>query len=59
MLPVSILEKVAVADTDRPKLTDKMMASGRISEAMIVSTCNRVEVYTVVDAFHGALVDGR
>jgi len=53
--PVSILEKVAVADTDRPKLTDKMMASGRISEAMIVSTCNRVEVYTVVDAFHGAL----
>ncbi|MBM7459777.1 glutamyl-tRNA reductase [Rhodococcus coprophilus] len=53
--PVSILEKVAVADTDRPKLTDKMMASDRISEAMIVSTCNRVEVYTVVDAFHGAL----
>lgn len=53
--PVSILEKVAVAETDRPKLTDKMMSSGRISEAMIVSTCNRVEVYTVVDAFHGAL----
>lgn len=50
-----MLEKVAVADTDRPKLTDKMLASDRISEAMIVSTCNRVEVYAVVDAFHGAL----
>ncbi|MEE2033585.1 glutamyl-tRNA reductase [Rhodococcus chondri] len=55
--PVSVLEKVAVADTDRPKLTDKMMASAHISEAMIVSTCNRVEVYTVVDAFHGALAE--
>ncbi|MEZ5153333.1 glutamyl-tRNA reductase [Rhodococcus zopfii] len=55
--PVSVLEKVAVTDTDRPKLTDKMMSSGHISEAMIVSTCNRVEIYAVVDAFHGALAD--
>ena len=50
-----MLEKVAVTDTDRPKLTDKMLASDKISEAMIVSTCNRVEIYAVVDAFHGAL----
>ncbi len=50
-----MLEKVAVTDTDRPKLTDKMLASERISEVMIVSTCNRVEIYAVVDAFHGAL----
>jgi len=50
-----VLEKVAVTDTDRPKLTDKMLASDKISEAMIVSTCNRVEIYAVVDAFHGAL----
>ncbi|WP_226436556.1 glutamyl-tRNA reductase [Rhodococcus yananensis] len=55
--PVSVLEKVAVADTDRPKLTDKMMASDHISEVMIVSTCNRVEIYAVVDAFHGALAE--
>lgn len=55
--PVPILERVAVADTDRPKLTDKMMASDHISEAMIVSTCNRIEIYAVVDAFHGALSD--
>ncbi|MFE3291067.1 glutamyl-tRNA reductase [Rhodococcus sp. NPDC059234] len=53
--PVSILEKVAVGDTDRPKLIDKMLASPHISEVMIVSTCNRVEIYSVVDAFHGAL----
>ncbi|QBJ95724.1 glutamyl-tRNA reductase [Rhodococcus sp. ABRD24] len=55
--PVSILERIAVTDTDRPKLTDKMLASAHISEAMIVSTCNRIEIYAVVDAFHGALTE--
>lgn len=53
--PVAVLERVAITDTDRPKLTDKLMASGSISEVMVVSTCNRVEIYAVVDAFHGAL----
>ena len=55
--PVPVLERVAVTDTDRPKLIDKLLASSHISEAMIVSTCNRVEVYAVVDAFHGALTE--
>ncbi|MFD4365903.1 glutamyl-tRNA reductase [Rhodococcus sp. NPDC058521] len=55
--PVPVLERVAIADTDRPKLTDKLMASGLVSEAMIVSTCNRIEIYAVVDAFHGALTE--
>ncbi|WP_068276488.1 glutamyl-tRNA reductase [Aldersonia kunmingensis] len=53
--PVSVLEKVAITESDRPKLTDRMLSSGHISEVMIVSTCNRVEVYAVVDAFHAAL----
>ena len=52
-----VLERVAVTDTDRPKLIDKLLASSHITEAMIVSTCNRVEVYAVVDAFHGALIE--
>ncbi|MGW0043807.1 glutamyl-tRNA reductase [Rhodococcus sp. NPDC003348] len=55
--PVSVLERVAVADADRPKLIDKLLASPHVSESMIVSTCNRVEIYAVVDAFHGALAD--
>ncbi|RVW01578.1 glutamyl-tRNA reductase [Rhodococcus spongiicola] len=55
--PVSVLERIAVTDTDRPKLTDKMLASAHIHEAMIVSTCNRIEIYAVVDAFHGALTE--
>ncbi|WP_280429035.1 glutamyl-tRNA reductase [Nocardia brasiliensis] len=55
--PVSVLEKVAITDTDRPKLIDRLLASSHVSEAMIVSTCNRVEVYAVVDAFHGGLAE--
>jgi glutamyl-tRNA reductase len=55
--PVSILEKVAITDADRPKLIDRMLTSSHVAEAMIVSTCNRVEVYAVVDAFHGGLAE--
>ncbi|MBF6211380.1 glutamyl-tRNA reductase [Nocardia puris] len=55
--PVAVLEKVAITDTDRPKLLDQLLASTHVSEAMIVSTCNRVEVYAVVDAFHGGLAE--
>lgn len=53
--PVSVLEKVAISEADRPKLVDRLLESSHVSEAMIVSTCNRVEVYAVVDAFHGGL----
>ena len=55
--PVTVLERVAVAESERPKLLDQLLRSPRISEAMLVSTCNRVEIYAVVDAFHGALTD--
>ncbi|MFC9896713.1 glutamyl-tRNA reductase [Nocardia sp. NPDC127579] len=55
--PVSVLEKVAITDTDRPKLIERMLESSHVSEAMIVSTCNRVEIYAVVDAFHGGLAE--
>lgn len=55
--PVSVLERVAVADSERPKVLEELLRSPRISEAMLVSTCNRVEIYAVVDAFHGALTD--
>ncbi|MDN5758778.1 MAG: glutamyl-tRNA reductase, partial [Tomitella sp.] len=55
--PVSVLERAAVSEADRPKLLDALVRSEHVSEAMVVSTCNRIEIYAVVDAFHGALTE--
>ncbi|WP_344780511.1 glutamyl-tRNA reductase [Gordonia caeni] len=53
--PVPVLERLSVSEFDRPKLVDSLMQSHVVSEAMLVSTCNRIEFYAVVDAFHPAL----
>lgn len=55
--PVDVLEKVAVSADDVPKLLDEMVRRAHVSEVTLLSTCNRVEVYAVVDAFHGGLAD--
>lgn len=53
--PVSVLERIAIADTDRPKVLARLLEQPGIEEAMVVATCNRVEVYAVVEAFHPGL----
>ncbi|GAA4384882.1 glutamyl-tRNA reductase [Tsukamurella soli] len=53
--PVSVLEKLAIPDCDRPKVLHELLESPHIDEAMVVATCNRIEVYVVVEAFHPAL----
>lgn len=55
--PVSLLEAVAVSEADRDSLTEELIAGENVDEAMIVTTCNRVEVYSAVEAFHPALDD--
>ncbi len=55
--PVDVLERAAVGGDDVPKLVNEMLGAEHVSEAMLVSTCNRIEVYAVVDAFHGGLAD--
>src|SRR6201998_409729 len=53
--PVSVLEQLSTDESDQIKIIDHMMQSPLVTEAMVLSTCNRVEVYAVVDAFHGGL----
>ncbi|GED98934.1 glutamyl-tRNA reductase [Gordonia crocea] len=53
--PVRVLERLAISEHDRPKIVDRLLASPTVSEAMVVSTCNRIEIYAVVEAFHPAL----
>ncbi|GAY14644.1 glutamyl-tRNA reductase [Mycobacterium sp. shizuoka-1] len=53
--PVSVLEQLSTDESDQLKIIDRMLQSPLVTEAMVLSTCNRVEVYAVVDAFHGGL----
>ena len=55
--PVSVLERLSIPSQDVPKLLDELLSSDSISEAIIVSTCNRVELYADVSRFHPALAD--
>ncbi|MBV9641804.1 MAG: glutamyl-tRNA reductase [Mycobacteriaceae bacterium] len=53
--PVSVLEQLSTEESDQAKIVDEVLRSSLVTEAMVLSTCNRVEVYAVVDAFHGGL----
>ncbi|MCV7010429.1 glutamyl-tRNA reductase [Mycobacterium gordonae] len=53
--PVSVLEQLSIDESDQIKIVDSVLQSPLVSEAMVLSTCNRVEVYAVVEAFHGGL----
>jgi glutamyl-tRNA reductase len=55
--PVQVLERAAVGAVEVPKLLDELLRGTHVSEVMLLSTCNRIEVYAVVDAFHGGLAD--
>lgn len=52
---LSTLERVAVAPADLPKVLHDLQQVADISEVMLVSTCNRIEIYSVVESFHGGL----
>jgi glutamyl-tRNA reductase len=53
--PVSVLEQLSIDESDQVKIVDRVLQSPLVTEAMVLSTCNRVEVYAVVDAFHAGL----
>ncbi len=52
--PVSLLERVAPDSDGVPKLVQKAAASEHVTEATVIATCNRVEIYAEVDRFHGS-----
>jgi glutamyl-tRNA reductase len=55
--PLAVLERAAVGADDVPKLLDELLGCENVAEALLLATCNRVEVYAVVDSFHGGLAD--
>ncbi|RAV35051.1 glutamyl-tRNA reductase [Corynebacterium heidelbergense] len=53
--PVPLLERVSVVDSELPKLQLALVDGEVISESLVLSTCNRMEFYTVANAFHSGL----
>ncbi|MDQ3485898.1 MAG: glutamyl-tRNA reductase [Actinomycetota bacterium] len=53
--PVSLLERVALDDDGVNKLVTDAASCEHVTEAAVISTCNRVEIYTEVDRFHGSV----
>lgn len=49
------LERVAVTPADLDKTLHELQQVSDVSEVMLLSTCNRIEVYAVVETFHGGL----
>ena len=48
--PVEIRERLAFADEELPAALETLMAEDGLREAMILSTCNRVEVWAAAEA---------
>jgi glutamyl-tRNA reductase len=54
--PVDLLDRLAFTDEDYAKAYRRLLDEEAIGEAVILSTCNRVEVYADVNAYHGGFV---
>lgn len=51
------LEAVALDAAARRALGDRVLAGEDVAEAVVLSTCNRTEVYAEARTFHGAIAD--
>ena len=55
--PLGVLERVAVGAEAMPKALHALASKDNIREAVVLSTCNRTEVYAVTEKFHAAYDD--
>ncbi|MGN6782609.1 MAG: glutamyl-tRNA reductase [Marmoricola sp.] len=53
--PVSLLERVALDADGVVKLVHDVADAEHVTEAAVLATCNRCEVYAEVDRFHGSV----
>ena len=55
--PVNLLERVALTDEAVERLVQDAVVQEHVAEAGVLATCNRVEIYAVVDRFHAGVTD--
>jgi glutamyl-tRNA reductase len=57
--PIELLEKMSLDGALLEKYLHDLVQRDNVSEAVILSTCNRTDVFIVTDRFHGAFRDVR
>jgi glutamyl-tRNA reductase len=55
--PVELLERLALDPDEARELRAAALATPDVREAVVLATCNRVEIYAKVDRFHGSVED--
>ncbi|MDQ1402585.1 MAG: glutamyl-tRNA reductase, partial [Actinomycetota bacterium] len=58
-VPLDVLERMTVNDARLPKALHDLTSRDDLTEAVVLSTCMRTEVYAVADRYHGAIQDVR
>jgi len=58
-MPLELFERLTIEDGRLPKALKDVVSRTSVSEAVVLSTCNRTEVYAVAEKFHGAYADIR
>jgi glutamyl-tRNA reductase len=55
--PVELLERLAISEEDQPKAYKRLLDLESVRESVLLSTCNRVEVYAEVEGYHQGFQD--
>ncbi|MGW2512500.1 glutamyl-tRNA reductase [Streptomyces scopuliridis] len=55
--PVSVLERASLATDTQIKLLQDSLAAEPATEAAVLATCNRIELYADVDKFHAGVAE--
>ena len=54
--PIDLLERLAFAEDDLVKVYRRVQDVDDVEEAVVLSTCNRVEMYAVVPSYHAGFL---
>jgi len=58
-VPLELLERMTVPEERLPKALADLVSRDNITESVVLSTCNRTEVYATAERYHGAMGDVR
>ncbi|WP_420435247.1 glutamyl-tRNA reductase [Candidatus Poriferisocius sp.] len=57
--PLGLLERMTIDESSLAKVLGDLIGREHVSEAVVLSTCNRIEIYVFAETFHGAFQNVR